>query len=94
MSRITYEGEGAGLGKKLTNGDRNSAFNYMLTCTCEAVLGPLGRFAPNARGERSALCTKCELVTIVDGQGQILKVVHVSVVLAPNVQGAKGKDAS
>lgn len=91
MSRITYEGEGAGLGKKLTNGDRNSPHNYMLTCTCETILGPLGRFAPNTEGCRSALCPKCELVTIVDGRGQILKVVHVSLVLAPNVQGARGR---
>jgi hypothetical protein len=89
MSRITYEGEGAGLGKKLANGDRNSPHNYMLTCTCEAILGPLGRFAPNKSGERSALCPKCQHVTIINGQGQILKVVHVSCVLAPNIQGAR-----
>ena len=70
MSHLRYDGEGAGLGKQERGGDRNSPFNYTVICTCKAELGPLGKFAPNADGARTALCLRCEHITVVDKEGQ------------------------
>jgi len=71
MSRVTFAGEGAGLGKVQKNGDRSSPYNYDLTCQCGAFLGVLGQFRPNASGDRSALCSKCAHLTVVSATGQV-----------------------
>jgi hypothetical protein len=71
MSQIRYDGEGAGLGKELTNGDRNNAANYTVICKCGVTLGPLARFMQNKDGDRSPFCPMCERLTIVDKNGQV-----------------------
>jgi hypothetical protein len=56
MSSLRYEG-----------GDRNDPLNYTLTCKCDAILGPLGRFRVNEDGWRSVMCPACQQVTLVQG---------------------------
>lgn len=89
MSRIVYVGNRAGLSKDGTRGgDTSSPFDYELHCKCDAVLGPLGRFFPNASGDRSAMCPRCAHATIVGKDGQIKAVLtpaQVSEVLKAKV---------
>lgn len=73
MSKLRFDGAGAGLGKRL-GGDANSPADYMLICSCEVELGPLARFLENGEGFRSAWCTRCDHVTIVRGT-QVLRVI-------------------
>lgn len=78
MSKIVYEGHGAGLKdeRKTGGGDTASPFDYTLYCACEregkpTQLGPLGRFTQNAEGIRSALCHVCNHVTIINKNGKV-----------------------
>lgn len=77
VSTLRFDGLGAGLGKRSTSGDRNDPVNYVLLCSCELELGPLARFLPNKDGYRTALCPRCDHVTIVRGT-QIERVVAAS----------------
>lgn len=78
MSKLVYAGNRAGMQKDGTRGgDANSPFDYELHCSCETLLGPLGRFTQNADGLRTALCPTCKHVTIIDKRGGI-KVVPFS----------------
>lgn len=78
MSKVVYEGSGSGLGRAVrgAGGDTASPFDYMVYCSCEregkaTLLGPLGRFTPNADGVRSALCAVCSHVTVIDRHAQV-----------------------
>lgn len=70
MSRLRFDGQGAGLNKQL-GGNANSPTDYTLICKCEATLGPLAKFMPNKDGIRTALCPKCEHITTVDKDNAI-----------------------
>jgi len=48
--------------------------NYNVICSCEQELGPLAKFTANPDGYRTALCTTCQRVTILNTHGQIVKV--------------------
>lgn len=81
MSKIVYEGSVAGLQAagghaRASGGNTASPFDYMLYCTCETegkstLLGPLGRFTQNQAGIRTALCNKCNHVTVISKEGQV-----------------------
>lgn len=80
MSKVVYEGSRAGLNPtgdvKGVGGNANSLFDYTLYCACESEghptnLGPVGKFVPNAEGQRSALCPKCLHVTILDKNAKV-----------------------
>lgn len=79
MSKLIYVGSMAGLveGGSDKAGDANSPFDYVLECRCGTILGPLGRFSPNADGHRSAYCPTCLHATIIREDGQIAAVVPV-----------------
>lgn len=81
MSKLAFHGEGSGLGRVQKNGDANSVQNYVLTCKCDAVLGPLGRFFPDGEGRRCAACPQCLSATVVDKHGIILMVTAIANVL-------------
>lgn len=87
MSKIVYRGETAGLKRTGSRaGDMNSPFDYEVYCHCEregepTLLGPLGRFAPNAVGDRSVVCPRCKDVTVVDKNAQVKLVAPLQSVL-------------
>lgn len=45
--------------------------NYTLVCSCEGTLGLVGRFSPNAAGQRSVICMQCQIVTVIEKEGEI-----------------------
>lgn len=79
MSKLVYVGNNAGLQTKseMKAGDMNSLADYVLTCVCGTLLGPVARFMPNADGFRTPWCPTCSHCTLIDKNGQILKVFHV-----------------
>jgi len=88
MSRLRFDGAGAGLGKRL-GGDANSMFDYTLLCVPACVnpqtgktteLGPLGRYRADGLGRRSALCPICNHVSIVDDTGACHAYIHFDVI--------------
>lgn len=84
MSKIAYVGSSAGLtyGQEVKTGDMNSPFDYLLFCSCEILLGPLGRFTPNADGLRTAYCMRCSRCTVIDKGGQVTKVFPMELTVA------------
>ena len=70
MSRLRFDGQGAGLGKQM-GGNANSMADYTIICTCESELGPLAGFFPNPAGERTVLCLRCKHITVINKDGQI-----------------------
>ena len=81
MSKITFHGEGAGLGKVQNNGDANSANNYVLTCGCGLELGPLGGYRQDTEGRRCMACPRCNMVTVTDKDAKILKFIPMKDIL-------------
>lgn len=81
MARIVYVGSRAGLRPKGRTGpgggDMNSPFDYLVFCHCdgenETLLGPLGRFQPNADGLRTPYCPLCEHAILIGRDGQIIR---------------------
>ncbi len=76
MSKIVFHGEGAGLGRVEKGGDANSISNYMIECACGTHL-VLGGCRADDEGRRCVGCPKCEMATVVDKHGQILKVLPI-----------------
>ena len=81
MSKITFHGDGAGLGKVTRTGDQNNAANYVLTCGCGLELGPIGGHRADALGRRCVGCPRCQMATVLDKDGQVLNFVPISAIL-------------
>lgn len=64
MSMLRFDGQGAGLGKRL-GGDANDAASYTLVCRCGHDAGPLARFLLQPSGIRASRCLICDTVTII-----------------------------
>lgn len=79
MSKIVYVGFSAGLtvGSEVKAGNMNSPFDYVVYCSCEALLGPLGRFTANKDGIRTPWCPQCSHCTAIGKDGQIKAVFKV-----------------
>lgn len=88
MSHLRFDGQGAGLNKRM-GGNANSASDYTLICTCETELGVLARYFPNDSGARSVFCPRCHHITIVNAEGQV-----TAYVLAPKEIIAKAVSRS
>lgn len=77
MTILRFDGEGAGLGLR-RSGDANEVTSYTLLCgngECSLELGPLGGYTENAEGQRSVCCPRCDMVTAVDENGQLVALV-------------------
>lgn len=70
MSHLRFDGQGAGLGSR-KGGNANSLTDYTLICSCQAELGPVAGFFPNADGVRTVFCPKCQHITLVNKEGQV-----------------------
>lgn len=88
MSKVAFHGKGAGLGRVERSGDANSATDYVLTCGCGLELGPLGSYRQDTEGRRCVVCPRCEMVTVTDERGQILKFVPLKTVVEAQAKAA------
>lgn len=77
MTQVRFDGEGCGLGFRSLTGDRNDPVNYMLICSCEVDLGPLGKWNPTPEGVVTVHCERCDLISFVEinGTPKVLRVV-------------------
>ena len=80
--KVRFDGDKAGIGIS-RSGDTSSPFNYSLICGCNAFLGIIGAFRPNAEGQRSCYCPKCKHAIILSGQGQVLSYAPYDITKTP-----------
>jgi len=89
MSKLDFRGIGAGLGKKL-GGDAHDITSYILTCGCGLELGPLGGHRTDEEGRRCVGCPQCQMATVLDKNGQVIKFVPISSILELQQKAAGG----
>jgi hypothetical protein len=70
MSRLRFDGQGAGLNERL-GGNTASLADYTIICTCNSELGPVAGFRPNESGDRTVYCIKCKHITILDKDAKV-----------------------
>jgi hypothetical protein len=88
MSKVVFHGEGAGLGRVEKGGDTNDVANYCVECSCGMTL-VLGGNRRDAEGRICVGCPRCEMATVVDRSGQVLKVLPIAEFRAMQVRDAQ-----